>query len=108
MNYITQKKVEGSHNDILGMQRQIDELQVKLESAFNSSLFRLENICDSDDLVKFYTCFPDYKTLNAFYEEISETDAQVMRQWEGKNSKDVYDDVKTGRPCKLLLTSLPG
>ena len=71
------------------MQRKIDKLQVKLvqvQSSFQRSLFRLENICDNDDLVTFYTGFSDYKTLLAFYEEILESDAKVMRQWEGKNS----------------------
>ena len=99
-------EVEGSSADISEMQRKIDELQLKLaevESAFKRSLLRLENIRDSDDMVKFYTSFPDYKTLIAFYEEVLESDAQVMRQWEGKNSKDAYDDVKTGRACNLPL-----
>lgn len=99
-------EVEGSNFNILEMQRKIDELQVKLsqvESTYRRSLLRLENIRHSDDLVKFYTSFPDYKTLIAFYEEVLESDAQVMRQWEGKNSKDTYDDVKTGRACKLPL-----
>ena len=26
-----------------------------------------------------------------------------MQQWEGKNSKDDYDDIKAGRACKLPL-----
>ena len=26
-----------------------------------------------------------------------------MRQWKGKKSKDSYDEIKTGRPCKLPL-----
>ena len=39
----------------------------------------------------------------AFYEEILEDDAKVMRQWEGKKSKDCYADNKTGRHHKLPL-----
>ena len=53
-------------------------------------------------MVKFYIGFSDYKALSAFY-EILESDAKVMRQWEGKNSKDDYDDIKAGRACKLPL-----
>ncbi|XP_065894872.1 uncharacterized protein [Dysidea avara] len=99
-------EVGGNSIDVAEMQRRIDELQVKLsevENAFQRSLFRLENICDNDEFVKFYTGFSDYNTLIAFYEEVLESDAKVMRQWEGKNSKDDYDDTKTGRTCKLPL-----
>ena len=49
------------------------------------------NIKDRDDLVKFYTVLPDHLILLAFYEEILESDAQVMRQWDGKRSKADYD-----------------
>jgi len=98
--------MEGTNVDIAEMQRKIDKLQVKLvqvQSIFQRSLFHLENICDNDDLVKFYTGFSDCNTLSAFYEEILESDAKVMRQWEGKNRKDEYDDIKIGRACKLPL-----
>jgi len=46
--------------------------------------------------VKFYTGFPDYATLLIFYEEILESDAKVMRQWDGKRYSDNYDEVKYG------------
>ena len=39
----------------------------------------------------------------AFYEEILEKDAKVMRQWQGKNSKNHYDKIKSGRLSKLSL-----
>ena len=39
--------------------------------------------------------------LIAFYEEILESDAKVMRQWQGKKNKDDYDEIKHGRFCKL-------
>lgn len=57
----------------------------------------------NDELIKFYAGFPDPATLMAFYKEIIEDDAKVMRQWEGKKSKDCYDDIKPGRPHKLPL-----
>lgn len=60
-------------------------------------------ILDKDDLVKFYTGFPDHITLLAFYEEILESDAKVMRQWDGKRCKGNYDELKCGRICKLPL-----
>ena len=56
------------------------------ENAMKKSRFLYENIKDRDDLVKFYTGFPDHLTLLAFYEEILECDAEVMRQWDGKRS----------------------
>lgn len=100
-------EVEGSIiNAVEVMQMKIDELQTKLaqvQSTYEKSLFRLENVCHNDELVKFYTGFSDFQTLTAFYEEVLESDAKVMRQWEGKNSKDDYDDIKAGRACKLPL-----
>jgi len=39
----------------------------------------------------------------AFYEEILEDDAKVMRQWEGKKSKASYSDNKSGRHHKPPL-----
>ena len=43
---------------------------------------------------KLYTGFSDYDTLIAFYEEILESDAKVMRQWQDKKSKNDYDEIK--------------
>ena len=54
-------------------------------------------------MVRFYTGIPDQATLMAFYEEILEDDAKVMRQWEGKKSKNCYTDIKPGRHHKLPL-----
>ena len=88
------------------LHQQVSQLQDALAEAnntFNKSLFRLENIKEKEELVKFYTGFQDYATLFAFYETILEADAKVMRQWDGKNSKDNYDEVKCGRTCKLPL-----
>ena len=53
--------------------------------------------------MKFYTGFSDYEVLMAFYEEILESDALVMRQWSGQRSERNYGDVKAGPPCKLSL-----
>ena len=66
------------------------------------SHFSTTKILKTDDLVKFYTEFPDHLTLLAFYKEIL-SDAKVMRQWEGKIYKVNYDEVKCGRICKLPL-----
>ena len=79
---------------------ELSEMLQQTEDAMKKSHFRYENIKDRDDLVKFYTGFP---TLLALYEEILESDAEVMRQWDGKRSKTDYDEVKTGRMCKLPL-----
>ena len=88
------------------MQQEIEELQSKLTEAENElrrSRFRFENIKHVDEMVRFYTGIPDQATLIVFYEEILEDDAKVMRQWEGKKSKDCYTDNKTGRHHKLPL-----
>ena len=82
---------------------QLSERLQRVEDNAAKSLFRYENIKNRDDLVKFYTGFPDHLTLLAFYEEILESDAKVMRQWEGKKYKDNYDEVKYGHMCKLPL-----
>lgn len=92
---------------IQALKQQIQLLQDSLNEAKKSAtklLFRLENIKEKDDLVKFYTGFPNYDTLVIFYEEILESDAKVMKQWDGKRySEKNYDDVKYGRPSKLPL-----
>ena len=84
----------------------VSQLQVELDSArkfATASLFRLENIKVKEELVKFYTGFSDYATLLAFYETLLESDAAVMRQWDGNNSKKSYDESKCGRPCILSM-----
>lgn len=88
------------------LQKEILELKSKLSEAQNKlerSLFRLENIKNDDSLVKFYTGFADYGMLMAFYEEILESDASVMRQWSGRRSECDYDEAKVGPACKLSL-----
>ena len=62
----------------------------KLQSS-EDQLFRLEKIKQSDNLIKFYTGFPDFATLMIFYEEILKDDAEEMRIWKGKNSKDILN-----------------
>ena len=82
---------------------QLSERLQRVEDNAAKSLFRYENIKNRNDLVKFYTGFPDHLTLLAFDEEILESDAKVMRQWEGKKYKDNYDEVKCDHMCKLPL-----
>ena len=87
---------------------QVSQLQGELEEARNSatrSLFRLENIKDKNELVRFYTGFPDYGTLLAFYEQILESDAKVMKLWDSRRCEDPGEatDVKYGPSCKLPL-----
>ena len=94
----------------LKAERQESELEVKdlkdkLHRSENnaSQLFRLENIKQTDSLIKFYTGFPDFATLMIFYEEILKDDAEEMRMWKGKDCKDSFDEFKCGRPHKLPL-----
>ena len=70
----------------------------------DKSRFSFESLkaCAVD--VEFYTGFPDEQTLPVFFDELLKTDAQRMRQWRGKESKDIYPDHnKVGRKCKLPL-----
>ena len=100
----TDKEVLSSKVDALELK--VKELEDKIHQAeINAAqqIFRLENIKQKEELVKFYTGFPDYATLMIFFEEILEHDAVVMRIWKGKDCKDDFDEMKCGRPCKLPL-----
>ena len=70
---------------------------------YEKSLFRLENIKEDDESVHFHTGFPNYDTLLAFYKDVLEDDAKVMRQWRSGESKESYAEIKSGRNSKLPL-----
>ena len=94
--------------EIQSLKVQVSQLQGELEKARNSaarSVFCLENIKDKDELVRFYTGFPDYVTLLVFYEQILDSDAKVMKQWDSRRCEDSGEahDVKYGPACKLPL-----
>jgi len=86
----TQRMLMNTHSDLLDMQSKLAEMQSKLadteqmvkdlDSKLRKSLFRLENMKENDVLVKLYTGFNDYETLETFYEEMLESDATVMQQ----------------------------
>jgi len=58
----------------------LTERLTKLQLKYEKPLFRLENIRDDDESVHFHTGFPNYETLLAFYKDVLEEDAKVMRQ----------------------------
>ena len=91
--------MESLQAKVAALSLQVSELQARYEN----SLFRLANIKHNDDNVKFYTGFPDYDTLFYFYKQVLESDAMVMRQWNGRHSKETYTEIKSGRSCKLPL-----
>lgn len=82
-------------------------LQAELKEARKSasrSLLRLDNIKDKNELVRFYTGFPDYEMLLAVYEQVLESDAKVMKQWDSRRCGDSEPcDEKHGPSCKLPL-----
>ena len=93
-------------NKVHALELKVKELEDKLQQSESNAareLFHLENIKQKEELVKFYTGFPDYATLMIFFEEILKHDAEVMRLWKGKDCKDDFDEIKCGRPCKLPL-----
>ena len=106
VEYVNSLQSHSLLNELEVLRQKVSQLQADLDLAKEStstSLFRLKNIEENDELVKFYTGFPDYATLLAFYEKLLESDAAEMRQWGGKNYKDEYEESKHGRPCKLPL-----
>jgi len=85
---------------------QVEKLKVELEETrklASNSLFRLENIKDNNNLVKYYTGFPDYATLIVFFEQVLESDAKLMKLWDSRRCSGVIQSVKHGPPCKLPL-----
>ena len=100
------EEAKDTTSQVVELQEKVKELTEQLctvENTVASVHFRYENIKRKDDLVKFYTGFPDHITLLTFYEEILESGAKVMRQWEGNRCKDSYNDVKIGCAYKLPL-----
>jgi len=59
-----------------------------LQSKYEKSFFCIENIKEDDESVHFHTGFPNYDTLLAFYKDVLEDDAKVMRQWRSGGSKE--------------------
>ena len=99
-------EVSSSSKEINILKFKIQHLQdslVEAKLAAMKSMFCLENIKEKDELVKFYTGFPDFNTLQTTYTILLESDAKVMRQWESKKCKTDYSEVKLGRACKLPL-----
>jgi len=100
-------ETEALKSHIIDLQSQILKLQqsiAEVELSAQKSLFRLQNIKDNDDLIRFYTGFPDYSTLIAAYKILLESDASVMQQWNGKHCKEDFSECsKQGRRCKLPL-----
>jgi len=109
----TERKLADTEHKLADTERKLADTESKLsetekafvdsEKKFERSLFRLENIKCDNNLIKFYTGFNNHETLVAFYEEILQSDAKVMRQWSGRRSACNYDDIKVGPTFKLPL-----
>jgi len=80
------------------LEMEVEQLQGMVQKSKDNAkqlLFRLENIKQKPNLVKFYTGFPGFDTLLIFYEEVLKGDAEVMRLWKGKECKDNFDEFKS-------------
>ena len=99
----SQRKLEDTQSKLEDTQSKLEDTEINLENKLSRSLFRLENIKCNNSLVHFYTGLSDYETLMAFYEELLEPDAKVMRQWSGCRSECSYEDIKVGKMHKLPL-----
>ena len=95
--------VKSPLSDLLKENSELKLKLTELQNKLKKSIFRLDSIKDDDSLVRYYTGFVDYETLIAFYEEILEPDASVMRQWSGKRSELDYDETEVGPSYKLPL-----
>lgn len=51
-------------------------------------------------MITWWSSILDFQTTITLYEEILESDAKVMQQWQGKKSKNYYDEIKSRRLCK--------
>ena len=104
--YCNSTEVMDEETQIAELQKEVFELKniiERTENKLSRALFRLENIKDDNNFIKFYTGFTDYMTLMVFYNEVLESNALFMRQWSGQRSKCEYEDVKVGPSCKLPL-----
>ena len=98
--------VDDLQAEVRWLDHRVNELPVDVarkEELHEWSLFQLKNICHNDDEVGFYTGFPDYDSLMAFFQELFQCDTEVMQQWREANSKPEYEEPKCGRKCKLPL-----
>ena len=109
----SETKLADTESKLADMERKLADTESKLSEAEKAladseikhkrSLFRLENVKCDNNLIKLYTGFNDHETLVAFFEEILQSDAKMMRQWSGRRSGCDYDDVKVGPTFKLPL-----
>ena len=58
--------------------------------------FSLKRFKDSDSALIFYTGFPDYSTLETFYDVCLSDSASNMRQWRGKHTSADPSGVRPG------------
>ena len=109
----SETKLANTESKLADMERKLADTESKLSEAekaladseikLKRSLFRLENVKCDNNLIKLYTGFNNHETLVAFFEEILQSDAKMVRQWSGRRSECNYDDVKVGPTFKLPL-----
>lgn len=74
-----------------GISKELKDELHRSENNVSQQLFHLENIKQTDSLIKIYSGFPDFDILMIFYEEILKDDAEEIRIWKGKDCKDNFD-----------------
>ena len=83
-NLSSSDKVDALQAEVRRLEHHMKELQLDVarkEELHEWSLCRIKSICHNDDDEAFYTGFPDYHSLIAFFEELLQCDAEVMHQW---------------------------
>ena len=80
------KKIEMQNEKIVKLEKEIQNLNNEIEN-FKNNYFSLNKIKDDDGAIKFYTGFPNYSCLLAFFEYLLPK-VQNMHYWRGKSTTE--------------------
>ena len=72
---------------MLSHTEQLEKRVLELEKQLTSQLFQLSDIVDDPPKVLFYTGFPDYTTLRAYYDYLGPA-VNKLNYWGNVNSSD--------------------
>ena len=76
-----------TNNDSQAVIEELKGRTVRLEEAIAASKFCIENVAKDDQLITFYTGFPCYESLKAFYEYLG-PGVNDLKYW-GSNNQDI-------------------
>ena len=88
-------------NDIESVEMKVEEIGDKLvgaEARFDQQLFRVENICNDDNKIKFYTGFATFSVLMVCFNFLGPAVDKLTYRSNGKSER------KSKKGRKRLLT----